>query len=113
MDRPEGRLPGQFADLQSLCDRWDLPDFSSRFDRRRMMHLEALAEDHLTMVDRGPEILAYLDARPLGAFAEEDARLARMMLALPVISMAVEVLGDPAITDADGLIMRVTAEPGV
>lgn len=112
-DRALGGLPTQFADLESLCARWDLADYSARDDRRRATSLDELRVDHAIMIQRGPEILAYLDERPLEALDGGAARLARMMLALPVIGMAVEVFGRTDVADADGLDIRVTAEPVV
>lgn len=112
-DRPLGGLPLQFVDLESLCARWDLPNYSARDDRRRATSIEALRDDHATMIRRGADILAYLDARPFDAFDEGEKRLGRMMLALPVIGMAVEVFGRTDVADADGLDIRVVAEPAV
>lgn len=108
-----GRLPVQFAELEPFCERWDLPGYADRNARRLATPLDELATVHAALLRHGPAALDYLDARGVAGLDERDTRLARLMLALPTLGMAVEVFRSPQVPDTDGLEMRVSKEPAL
>lgn len=93
-------LPDPFAALEPFAAAWSLPTETARHERRRASSMEALQDFYNAMLPRMPEILAYLESRPLNDLSTEDGRLMQLTLSLAEIAPAVELFGSPVIKDA-------------
>jgi hypothetical protein len=103
-------LPVQFAELDRYVAKWDLPDFASRYRERLASSFEELEEFHDRMMARGPEILAYLDSKPIAEFSDADRTLGRLMYALSIVAQAVEVFKQVRVPDTEATNLSFTTE---
>ena len=93
-------LPEPFAALEPFAAIWSLPTEIARHEQRRASGMDALRDFYDAMLPRMPEILAYLETRPLDGLDTEDERLMQLTLSLAEIAPAVELFGSPTIPDA-------------
>lgn len=98
-------LPEPFVDLKHFLDDWDLPDTNTRYTKRVNSSFEALCEFHAAIAARFDDIVSYLETRDMTAFDDDDARLARLMLAYAVVAPGVESFKQPIVPDCESLPM--------
>lgn len=93
-------LPEPFTALEPFAATWSLPTEIARHEQRRASSMDALRDFYDAMLPRMPQILSYLETRPLDDLDTDDTRLMRLTLSLAEIAPAVELFGSPIIKDA-------------
>ena len=83
-------LPAEFSDLEVWCDKWCLPNFKDRNDRRYETPFGEIRAD---------DALNYLSKFQLGELDLYQENLLRLMLALAEIGPAVEWFGESQVPD--------------
>lgn len=109
----EGGLPEAFSSLQRFVAKWDKPDTNARYAERLASSMAELEDFHGEMVRSAQAIMAYLDARSIADYSDEDRRLGRLMFALSTVSTAVEAFKRPAVPDTGAAAFTVVREPTV
>lgn len=93
-------LPEQFSDLEIYVDKWDLPDFYSRYAARLDSSMEELTNFYSVMLARAEDIKTYLDAMAFSDYQDMDKRLARLMFAMGVVGPAVDIFRSAVVPDS-------------
>ena len=91
-------LPDGFADLEPFLD-WALPRETERMLKRADATQEDIVAFRDAMMERIEAAIGHLDAFPLNALPEREARLMAMVLALAEIAPAVEFYAQPNVID--------------
>lgn len=86
------RLPEEFSDLAPFLD-WALPTADERQTRRRTASKEALQAFYHAMLPRIEDILAHVDAYPLGELPETLHPLYNLALSLAEVAPHIELYG--------------------
>jgi hypothetical protein len=102
------RLPSAFAELERFAETWCLPTEAERWNRRTDSSMLEMREFYEAFFPRLEEAIDYCDKFPLDDVADDALNLLHMIYSLVMVSMAVEVFGQPKPTDsADAVIDRV------
>jgi hypothetical protein len=110
MSMPTTRLPSAFAELERYAEIWCLPTEAERWNRRMASTMPQMREFYEAFFPRLEEAIDYCDKFPLGDIADDALNLLHLIYSLIMVSMAVEVFGQPKPTDsADAVIDRVGA----
>ncbi len=110
MSVPTTRLPSAFAELESYAEVWCLPTEAERWSRRTASTMPQMREFYEAFFPRLEEAIDYCDKFPLSDISDDALNLLYMIYSLIMVSMAVEVFGQPKPTDsADAVIDRVGA----
>jgi hypothetical protein len=108
MSMPKTRLPSAFAELEPYAEIWCLPTEAERWNRRMDATMPQMREFYEAFFPRLEEAIDHCDKFPLGDIADDALNLLHMIYSLIMVSMAVEVFGQPRPTDsADAVIDRV------
>jgi hypothetical protein len=92
-------LPAEFSDLEVWCDKWCLPNFKDRNDRRYETPFGEIRAFYTCMICRADDALNYLSKFQLGELDLYQENLLRLMLALAEIGPAVEWFGESQVPD--------------
>jgi len=104
-------LPPEFADLKPFVETWCLPTETERFERRLASSMDEILAFYNAFFPRLEEAIDYCDRHPLNDLPDDVERLLQLIYSLVMVSMAVEVFGQPKTVDAaDAVVVRV-AEP--
>ncbi len=106
-------LPKQFSGLSRFADKWDLPDYNTRYNMRLSSSMEDLKDFFSAMLSVADEVKAYLDERPFAEYSEEDKRLARLMFAFGVVGPAVEMFRSQRVPDSGATSFTMTIDTDV
>lgn len=87
------RLPAGFERLEPFVEAWAQQTTAARSQKRGASSEADRKAFYDAARDLLPAALAYLDAKPLGAFDELEKTLMDLMLALGHIALAIEVQG--------------------
>lgn len=90
-------LPGAFADLQGLADRFALPTERARHTARLTADYADLKAVYDTLLARMPEIHAHLSAQPWPALRDSEQQLMNLALFLMEVALAVESHGQSTV----------------
>ena len=106
----EARLPSAFAELELFAEKWCLPTEVERWNTRMATSMPEMREFHDAFFPRLEEAIDYCDKFTLDDIPEDALNLLHLIYSLIMVSMAVEVFGQPKPTDsADAVIDRVGA----
>jgi len=102
------RLPSAFAEFEVFAATWCLPTEAERWNRRMASGMLEMREFYDAFFPRLEEAIEYCDKFPLDDVPEDAVNLLHLIYSLIMVSMAVEVFGQPKPTDsADAVIDRV------
>jgi hypothetical protein len=105
---PNTRLPSAFAELERFTERWCLPTEAERWDMRMATSMRQMREFYDLFSPRLEEAIDYCDKFPLDDVPDDALNLLHLIYSMIMVSMAVEVFGQPKPTDsADAVIDRV------
>ena len=93
-------VPEEFSDLEAYVEKWDLPDYNTRYAARLASSLDELRIFYAAMRERAEDIKSYLDRKSFDRYSEEDRRLARLMFAVSVVGPAVDIYSSPVVPDS-------------
>ena len=93
-------LPEEFSDLEAYVEKWDLPDYNTRYAARLASSLDELRIFYAAMRERAEDIKHYLDRKSFDRYSEADRRLARLMFAVSVVGPAVDIYSSPVVPDS-------------
>jgi hypothetical protein len=106
----EARLPSAFAELERYAESWCLPTEAERWNKRMATSMLEMRKFYDAFFPRLEEAIGYCDKFPLDDIPDDALNLLHLIYSLIMVSMAVEVFGQPRPTDsADAVIDRVGA----
>ena len=110
MSMPTAKLPSAFAELEPYAEIWCLPTEAERWSSRMNATMAQMREFYDAFFPRLEEAIDYCDKFPLEDITDDALNLLHLIYSLIMVSMAVEVFGQPKPTDsADAVIDRVGA----
>ena len=96
---PEKLLPAGFGDLEDLAEDWALATEAERRRKRQCTDMQAIRTFYDRMTGRIGDILEHLNQLDLENMTAKARRLLHMTLSLAEVGLAVEIYGQPAVTD--------------
>lgn len=93
-------LPERFSELETYVEKWDQPDYNTRYAVRLASSMEELRDFYAAMLERAEDIKSYLDRKSFDQYQDEDRRLARLMFAVSVVGPAVDIYRSPVVPDS-------------
>jgi hypothetical protein len=106
-----GSLPAEFSDLERFAGTWCLPTEADRFEQRlrsTMPELQALYDACFPRIEAAIELC---DRHPLDALPPDVERLLQLVHSVVMVSMAVEIFGQPKTVDAANAVLDRVKEP--
>ena len=104
-------LPPAFAELERFAPTWCLATEPERWARRHASTMAELQEFYDAAFPHLEDAVAYCDKFPLDDLPPEVLNLLHLVYSVVMVSMAIEVFGQPKTIDsADATLDRV-AEP--
>jgi hypothetical protein len=101
-------LPPEFADLEPFAETWCLATETERFNRRSASSMKEMLAFYNAFFPRLDEAIELCDKHPLAELPQEVEHLLQLIYSLAMVSMAVEVFGQPKTVDAaDAALLRV------
>lgn len=104
-------LPGNFAELEPFAPTWCLATEAERWHRRHASTMAELSAFYDSFFPRLEEAIEYCNAFPLDALPDEVTNLLRLIYSLVMVSMAIEVFGQPKTVDAADAVLHRSKEP--
>ena len=104
-------LPPEFADLGRFAETWCLPTETERFERRMASSMDDIMPFYDAIFPRLEEAIEFCDRYPLDELPEDVERLVQLIHSLIMVSMAVEVFGQPKTVDAADAVLARVKEP--
>lgn len=92
-------LPEEFADLESLAERWALATETERNRRRLASPMSEIQALYDTVLPRMEAVLSYLGQFPPDKLPENAERLFHLALSLAEVATAVENYKQPSVVD--------------
>jgi hypothetical protein len=101
-------LPPEFAELEPFAETWCLATETERFERRVASSMDDIMPFYDAFFPRLEEAIEFCDRYPLDELPENVEHLVQLIHSLIIVSMAVEVFGQPKTVDAaDAALLRV------
>jgi hypothetical protein len=104
-------LPKEFADLEPHAPTWCLATEPERWERRMASSMDQLLAFYDTAFPRLEAAIEYCDRHPLDDLPAEVERLLQLIYSLALVSMAVEIFGQPTTVDAADAVLHRVKEP--
>jgi len=108
---PDALLPSAFAELERYAQTWCLAGETERWNARMASTMPEMHEFYDAFFPRLEEAVDYCDKFPLDDLPDDVLNLLHMIYSLIMVAMAVEVMHQPAPTDAADAVMIRTGEP--
>jgi len=105
------RLPSAFAELERYAEIWCLPTEAERWNRRMDTSMLAMREFYEAFSPRLEEAIDYCDKFPLDDVPDDALNLLHLIYSMVMVSMAVEVFGQPKPTDSGDAVIDRVGEP--
>ncbi|BBZ31955.1 hypothetical protein [Mycolicibacterium confluentis] len=105
------RLPSAFAELEPHAETWCLPTESERWAQRLSSTMPEMQHFYDDFFPRVEEAIEYCDKFPLDDMPDDAVNLLHLIYSLVMVAMAVEIMHQPAPTDAADAVMVRTGEP--
>lgn len=101
-------LPPQFAELERFAEAWCLASETERFERRMASSMDDIMPFYDAFFPRLEEAIEFCDEYALNSLPADVEHLVQLIHSLIMVSMAVEVFGQPKTVDsADAVLVRV------
>lgn len=104
-------LPPSFADLERFAPTWCLATEAERWQQRHESTMTELAAFYDACFPRVEEAIEYCDKFPLDDLPGEVFNLLQLIYSLVLVSMAIEVFGQPKTIDAADATLDRVREP--
>jgi len=92
------QLPEQFNDLQTLAERWALPTFAARYDRRATAEMAELQQFYDTLLPQMPQIMEFLHQYETGKELPAPVdTLMQLAMSFMDVAPAVELFFQPMV----------------
>ena len=104
-------LPTEFSDLEPFAARWCLATEPERWDMRVNSSMADITEFYGVAFPRLDDAIEFCDKHPLDALPPDVERLLQLIHSLVMVSMAVEIFGQPKTVDAADAVLHRTKEP--
>ncbi|MDH6245046.1 hypothetical protein [Mycobacterium sp. OTB74] len=108
---PDTKLPSAFAELEPFADTWCLASETERWDMRLASTMPAMHEFYNAFFPRLEEAIEYCDKFALDELPDDALNLLHLIYSLIMVAMAVEIMHQPAPTDAADAVMLRVGEP--
>jgi hypothetical protein len=103
------RLPTAFAELEPFAEKWCLATEAERWNMRMATCMPEMRGFYDAFSPRLEDAIDYCDKFPLDDVPDDALNLLHLIYSMVMVSMAVEVFGQPKPTDsADAVIDRVS-----
>ena len=101
-------LPPDFVEFEPFAKKWCLATETERFNRRSTSSMQDMLAFYNAFFPRLDEAIEFCDKYPLGKLPQDVEHLLQLIYSLVMVSMAVEVFGQPRTVDAaDAVLLRV------
>jgi hypothetical protein len=101
-------LPAEFAELEPFAETWCLATETERFNQRIASSMDDIRAFYDTFFPRLEEAIEFCDKYPLDELPDDVEHLVQLIHSLVMVSMAVEIFGQPKTVDAaDAVLLRV------
>ncbi len=107
----ETLLPSAFAELESYAQTWCLATETERWNVRVSASMPELHAFYDAFFPRLEEAIDYCDKFSLENLPDDALNLLHMIYSLIMVAMAVEIMHQPAPTDAADAVMVRTGSP--
>jgi hypothetical protein len=104
-------LPAVFADLEPFAPAWCLATESERWRQRHASTMAELTAFYEACFPRVEEAIEYCDRFPLDDLPADVTNLLRLIYSLVMVSMAIEIFGQPKTVDAADAVLDRIREP--
>src|SRR5262245_48841554 len=109
--RMSAMLPERFAAIEPFAPTWCLATEAERWRRRHASTMAELTAFYDAFFPRLEEAIDYCNAFPLDGLPDDATNLLKMIYSLVMVSMAIEVFGQPKTVDAAGAVLDRVKEP--
>jgi hypothetical protein len=104
-------LPPEFAELETFASTWCLATETERFDRRMASSMDELLTFYDAFFPRLEEAIEFCDKYGVHELPDDVVHLLQLIYSLVMVSMAVEIFGQPKTVDAADAVMLRVREP--
>jgi hypothetical protein len=104
-------LPAAFADLEPFASTWCLATEAERWRRRHASTMTELAEFYDACFPRLEAAIEHCDTFPLDDLPPDVMNLLQLIHSLVMVSMAIEIFGQPKTIDAADAVLDRIREP--
>jgi hypothetical protein len=104
-------LPKEFEDLQTFADTWCLGTEPERWNRRMSSSMNDLVGFYDAAFPRLEAAIEYCDQYPLDSLPTDAENLLQLVHSLVLVSMAVEIFGQPKTVDSARAVLHRVKEP--
>jgi hypothetical protein len=104
-------LPTAFAELEPFASTWCLPTEAERWSQRHASTMGELAAFYNACFPRLEEAIAHCDGYPLDDLPADVTNLLWLIYSLVMVSMAIEIFGQPKTVDAADAVLDRIREP--
>ena len=104
-------LPASFADLEPYAPTWCLATESERWRQRHARTMSELTEFYDAFFPRVEGAIEYCNGFPLEDLPTEITNLLQLIYSLVMVSMAIEIFGQPKTVDAADAVLDRIREP--
>ncbi len=104
-------LPAQFADLEPYAQTWCRRTEAERWAVRAASSMQELADFYDAAFPRLEAAIEYCDEHPLDALPDDVGRLVELVHSVVMVSMAVEIFGQPKTVDSADAVLHRVREP--
>jgi hypothetical protein len=104
-------LPKEFAELEPFAPTWCLASESERWRQRHTSTMDELTTFYDALFPRLEEAIEYCNKYPLGDLPDDVANLLRLVYSVVMVSMAIEIFGQPSTIDAADAVLDRVSEP--
>ena len=104
-------LPPTFVDLEPFAPTWCLATEADRWRQRHASTMAELTEFYDAFFPRVEEAIEYCNTFPLDDLPADVVNLLRLVYALVMVSMAIEIFGQPKTVDAADAVLDRIREP--
>jgi hypothetical protein len=104
-------LPQQFDDLEPFARIWCLATEAERWQRRHASTMDELTEFYDAFSPRLEAAIEYCDTFPLDDLPDDVTNLLQLIYSLVMVSMAIEIFGQPKTIDAADAVLERIREP--
>jgi hypothetical protein len=104
-------LPPAFANLEPFAPTWCLATEAERWRRRHASAMADLTAFYDAFFPRLEEAIEYCNTFPLDDLPAEATNLLWMIYSLVMVSMAIEIFGQPKTVDAADAVLDRIREP--
>jgi len=105
------RLPSAFAELEPFAETWCLATETERWNQRLASTMPQMQAFYDAFFPRVEEAIEYCDKFTLDDIPEDATNLLHLVYSLVMVAMAVEIMHQPAPTDAADAVMIRIGEP--